>query len=85
MYIYVYICIYIQYFFEGAKVLELFSCYESILPGFELDVCVGVGWYGDEVRTITYLHLYKHIHVLTYTYGFELDVYVDMRCINVHI
>mmetsp|Transcript_28521 Transcript_28521/g.27313 ORF Transcript_28521/g.27313 Transcript_28521/m.27313 type:complete len:368 (-) Transcript_28521:178-1281(-) len=39
-----------QYFFEGAKVLELFSCYESILPGFELDVCVGVGWYGDEMK-----------------------------------
>jgi hypothetical protein len=40
-----------QYFFNGAKVLELFSCYESILPGFELDTTVGVGFYGDEMRT----------------------------------
>lgn len=34
---------YSQYFFNGAKVLELFSCYESILPGFDLDTTVGVG------------------------------------------
>ena len=40
-----------QYFFNGAKVLELFSCYESILPGFELDTAVGVGWYGDEMKS----------------------------------
>ena len=39
-----------QYFFNGAKVLELFSCYESILPGFDLDTTVGVGWYGDEMK-----------------------------------
>lgn len=38
-------------FFEGAKVLELFSCYESILPpGVALGPTVGVGWYGDEMK-----------------------------------
>ncbi|KAJ1420811.1 hypothetical protein B484DRAFT_304844, partial [Ochromonadaceae sp. CCMP2298] len=40
-----------QYFFDGANVLELFSCYDSLLPpGVELGTTVGVGWYGDEMR-----------------------------------
>lgn len=40
-----------QYFFDGAKVLELFSCYESILPpGSSLGATVGVGWYGEEMK-----------------------------------
>lgn len=39
-----------QYMFEGAKVLELFSCYESILPPVELGPTIGVGWYGDEME-----------------------------------
>ena len=38
-------------FFEGAKVLELFSCYESILPPkVSLGPTVGVGWYDDEMK-----------------------------------
>jgi len=40
-----------QHLFDGAKVLELFSCYESILPPrIQLGPTVGVGWYGDEMK-----------------------------------
>eukprot|EP00981_Chlorochromonas_danica_P006601 scaffold1438_cov173-Ochromonas_danica.AAC.6 len=40
-----------QYSFPGAKVLELFSCYESILPPGKLGPVVGVGWYGEEMKS----------------------------------
>lgn len=40
-----------DYFFDGAKVLELFSVYESILPpGNDLGPTVGVGWSEEEMR-----------------------------------
>lgn len=39
-----------QFFFKDAKVLELFSTYESILPPGFKGVNVGVGWYGDEMK-----------------------------------
>jgi len=40
-----------QYFSPGAKVLELFSVYESILPSrVELGPTVGVGFYGPEMK-----------------------------------
>jgi hypothetical protein len=40
-----------QYFFDNATVLELFSCYDSILPPkYKLGPVVGVGWYGDEMK-----------------------------------
>eukprot|EP01038_Epipyxis_sp_PR26KG_P008398 gene8398-11356_t len=40
-----------EYFFDGARVLELFSCYSSILPkGFDLGPTVGVGWYDEEMK-----------------------------------
>ena len=39
-----------QYFFDGAKVLELFSCYETILPPtYKQGPTVGVGWSADEM------------------------------------
>ena len=39
-----------EYFFDGAKVLELFSCYESILPPkYKLGPTVGVGWMNEEM------------------------------------
>lgn len=39
-----------EYFFDGAKVLELFSTYESILPSnAELGPTVGVGWSSEEM------------------------------------
>ena len=39
-----------QYFNEGAKVLELFSTYESILPpGLKYGPTVGVGWSSREM------------------------------------
>jgi hypothetical protein len=42
---------YSDQFFEGAKVLELFSVYESILPpDVELGPTVGVGWSTDEMK-----------------------------------
>jgi SAM-dependent methyltransferase len=42
---------YSDFFFEGAKVLELFSVYESILPpGVDLGPTVGIGWSEDEMR-----------------------------------
>ena len=42
---------YSDYFFKGAKVLELFSVYESILPGgVDLGPTVGVGWSEEEMR-----------------------------------
>ena len=34
----------------GPRVLELFSCYDSILPSMDLGPTVGVGWSGDEMR-----------------------------------
>lgn len=40
-----------QYLFPGASVLELFSCYESLLPAnVELGPTVGVGLYDREMR-----------------------------------
>ena len=39
-----------QYFFPGARVLELFSTYESILPPQKLGPTVGVGWFNDEMK-----------------------------------
>ena len=40
-----------EYFKDGAKVLELFSIYQSILPGgIEMGPCVGVGWSDDEMK-----------------------------------
>lgn len=42
-----------QYFFPGAKVLELFSCYESILPEKytrKSSPLVGVGWSEAEMK-----------------------------------
>lgn len=40
-----------QHFFDGAKVLELFSTYESILPeNFNLGPTVGVGLYAREMQ-----------------------------------
>ena len=41
-----------QYMFDGAKVLELFSVYESILPtdSVKLGPTVGVGWFKDEME-----------------------------------
>lgn len=42
-----------QYFFDGAKVLELFSIYESILPtGFDMGPTVGVGWSTREMKVL---------------------------------
>lgn len=44
---------YSQYLFDGANVLELFSVYESILPGKyknKLGATVGVGWYDYEMK-----------------------------------
>jgi SAM-dependent methyltransferase len=42
---------YSQYFFDGCSVLELFSCYDSILPPrIEYGPTVGVGWYGKEMK-----------------------------------
>jgi SAM-dependent methyltransferase len=39
-----------QYFFDGAKVLELFSCYDSILPpDYKQGPTVGVGWSAREM------------------------------------
>jgi SAM-dependent methyltransferase len=40
-----------QFSFDGATVLELFSCYESILPPAKtLGPVVGVGWFNDEMK-----------------------------------
>jgi len=40
-----------DYFFDGAKVLELFSCYDSILPPrVKLGPTVGVGWSSEEMK-----------------------------------
>jgi len=40
-----------QYLFPGARVLELFSCYESALPsGIKLGPVVGIGWSADEMK-----------------------------------
>lgn len=42
---------YSDYFFDDAKVLELFSVYESILPpGVDLGPTVGIGWSTDEMK-----------------------------------
>mmetsp|Transcript_11913 Transcript_11913/g.19903 ORF Transcript_11913/g.19903 Transcript_11913/m.19903 type:complete len:385 (-) Transcript_11913:1852-3006(-) len=40
-----------QHLFDGANVLELFSCYDSLLPpGIDLGLTVGVGWYNVEMQ-----------------------------------
>ena len=40
-----------QYFFDGASVLEIFSCYDSILPPkIELGPVVGIGWSAEEMK-----------------------------------
>lgn len=41
-----------QYLFDGARVLELFSTYESVLPpGFAYGPTVGVGWSAREMKS----------------------------------
>lgn len=46
-----------DYFFEGASILELFSCYESILPSkmrrksSKRGPVVGIGWNEQEMRS----------------------------------
>lgn len=69
---------YSQYFFPGAKVLELFSTYDSILPPrIELGPTVGIGWYGEEMKANAALDDYIEQDISTDPYLPIADNYFD--------
>jgi hypothetical protein len=61
--------------YKSVYINTLFMCYESNLPGVELDVYVGVGWYGDEVRVYACNHIHTYIHIF---------IYIGTSVIHVH-
>jgi len=67
-----------DYFFDDAKVLELFACYDSILPPkVNLGPTVGVGWWADEMKCNSALDDYIEQDITVDPYLPLADNYFD--------